>query len=339
MVQIHGCSSWTSLFFPCLHVIFYYRGNRSPLPQMPHECESRSNLPQVPPSSQVKSTPITTLGWTKMWFNQPARTPVISAPASNASQVEDDDLLHFRSNCVKGQERDLIWHLHRSVENFISMKQNEEEETQLFPEPSFIPSIIVSQSLGSWVSLPVKNGECLCLNRVFLASIQHTLLSLIIFLLYDLDSQMLTMDFSVLPLPLCYLLLCRAWISSALYTLWMWELIKFASSRAFISNSTPISTLGWTKTQFNQPVRSTVAPGKITYDSGNCQKLWAWSPPSHLQPPSLHASTSFNSLKLEHLSNPKPLSSKQCSGQCETRRTAGEWEQGLHKMGGDGMWC
>ena len=43
------------------------------------------------------------------------------------------------------------------------------------------------------------------MNRAFLASIQCLLLSLLIFLLHGSDPWMLIMDFSVLPLPSCYL--------------------------------------------------------------------------------------------------------------------------------------
>ena len=54
MTQIHRRSPWTSLFFPCLWVIFYYVGDRFPLPCIPCECESWSHLPQVVPSSQTQ---------------------------------------------------------------------------------------------------------------------------------------------------------------------------------------------------------------------------------------------------------------------------------------------
>ena len=153
MAQIHGRSSWTSLFFPSLRVIFYYVGHRSPPLHAPRERESRSNLPQVAPSSQVNSTPVTASGRTKTRFDQPARTTVIPAPASNASRMEDDVYIPddiARRDRERPRERarerpeltssqvDGELHQHEGKRRRIS--DDNHRSSQSYPEPSFIPN-------------------------------------------------------------------------------------------------------------------------------------------------------------------------------------------------------
>ena len=75
---------------------------------------------------------------------------MISAPASNASQVEDDDLPHWGREQLCEMARERLDLTSSQVSGELHQHEaNEDEEAQLFPEPLFIPSIIVSQSLGS----------------------------------------------------------------------------------------------------------------------------------------------------------------------------------------------